>query len=69
MSVMTSRTWAQHDAQFMELPLRQAPFGTLVVDRNGQLIGEGHNAVRSDLAPIAHGEVVAIRDAWRRVGT
>ena len=25
--------------------------------------------MRSDLDPTAHGEVVAIRDAWRRVGT
>jgi tRNA(Arg) A34 adenosine deaminase TadA len=67
----------QPDAHFMELALRQAetavtrgqtPFGAVVVDRDGRLIGEGHNTVRADLDPTAHGEVVAIRDAWRRVG-
>ncbi len=62
----------------MELALKQAeiavskgqtPFGAVVVDRDGRLIGEGHNTVRADLDPTAHGEVVAIRDAWRRLGT
>lgn len=46
----------------------QTPFGAVVVDRAGELIGEGHNRVRADLDPAAHGEVVAIREAWRRVG-
>ncbi len=66
-----------HDAHFMELALKQAqaavekgqtPFGAVVVDQGGRLIGEGHNTVRADRDPAAHGEVVAIRDAWRRVG-
>ena len=61
----------------MELALRQAetavsrgqtPFGAVVVDRGGRLLGEGHNTVRADLDPTAHGEVVAIRDALRRLG-
>jgi len=47
----------------------QTPFGAVVVDRDGRVIGEGHNTVRADLDPTAHGEVVAIRDAWRRLGT
>jgi tRNA(adenine34) deaminase len=46
----------------------QRPFGAVVVDREGRLIGEGHNTVLADLDPTAHGEIVAIRDAWRRVG-
>jgi tRNA(adenine34) deaminase len=69
---------AEHDARFMQLALRQAqtavtrgqtPFGVVVVDGSGQIIGEGHNVVRSSLDPTAHAEVVAIRDAWRRVGS
>jgi tRNA(adenine34) deaminase len=61
----------------MRLALRQAetavssgqtPFGAVVVDRDGQLVGEGHNTVRADLDPTAHGEIAAIRAAWRRVG-
>ncbi len=65
------------DSFFMELALREAelgasrgqtPFGAVVLDRNGKLVGQGHNVVRSSHDPTAHGEVVAIRDAWRRVG-
>jgi tRNA(adenine34) deaminase len=47
----------------------QTPFGAVVVDREGQLVGEGHNTVRADRDPTAHGEIVAIRDAWRRLGS
>jgi tRNA(adenine34) deaminase len=46
----------------------QTPFGAVVVDGAGQLIGEGHNSVRSTRDPTAHAEVVAIREAWQRVG-
>jgi tRNA(adenine34) deaminase len=61
----------------MELALRQAeiavsngqtPFGAVVV-HNEQLIGEGHNTVRADLDPTAHAEIVAIRVAWRGLGS
>jgi len=67
----------QVDARFMELALRQAetavsagqtPFGAVILDAQGTLIGEGHNRVRADLDPTAHGEVVALRAAWRRLG-
>jgi pyrimidine deaminase RibD-like protein len=73
----TERTQDQLDTHFMELALRQAetaasegqtPFGAVVLDAQGHLIGEGHNRVRADLDPTAHGEVVAIRAAWRRLG-
>ncbi len=77
MSELTDRMQEQQDARFMELALRQAaaavsrgqtPFGAVLVDRDGQLIGEGHNTVRSDLDPTAHAEIVAIRQGWRRLG-
>jgi len=73
-----SQTREAQDAHFMERALRlaeiavtrgQTPFGAVIVDRDGQLVGEGHNTVRADRDPTAHGEVVAIRDAWRRLGT
>jgi tRNA(adenine34) deaminase len=65
------------DARFMRMALREArtaaehgqmPFGAVVVDKDGRLVGKGHNRVRTDQDPTAHGEVVAIRNAWRKVG-
>src|SRR6185295_7215642 len=43
------------------------PFGAVVV-RKGRIIGRGWNQVTSTNDPTAHGEVVAIRDACRRLG-
>jgi guanine deaminase len=44
------------------------PFGAVIV-RNGKIVGEGVNTVTSSNDPTAHGEVSAIRDATRRLGT
>jgi tRNA(Arg) A34 adenosine deaminase TadA len=44
------------------------PFGAVVV-KDGRVVGEGVNRVTRDLDPSAHAEVVAIRDACRRLGT
>jgi tRNA(Arg) A34 adenosine deaminase TadA len=44
------------------------PFGAVVV-RDGAIVGEGTNRVTIDNDPSAHAEVVAIRDACRRLGT
>ena len=46
----------------------QTPFGAVVIDPAGTIIGEGHNQVRADHDPAAHGEIVAMRDAWGRLG-
>lgn len=46
----------------------QAPFGAVVVDADGAVAGEGHNTVAADHDPTAHGEVVALRAAWARLG-
>jgi guanine deaminase len=43
------------------------PFGAVVV-HDGQVIGEGRNQVTSTNDPTAHAEVVAIREACRRLG-
>ncbi len=44
------------------------PFGAVVV-RNGKIIATGHNQVTSSNDPTAHAEIVAIRQACRRLGT
>lgn len=44
------------------------PFGCVVV-REGVIVGEGCNEVTASNDPTAHAEVVAIRDACRRLGS
>jgi tRNA(Arg) A34 adenosine deaminase TadA len=43
------------------------PFGA-VITRNGKVVARGKNCVPSSLDPTAHAEVVAIRDACRKLG-
>jgi lactoylglutathione lyase len=49
----------------------QFPFAAVVVADGGagQVLGTGLNTCRRDADPTAHGEVEAIRDACRRLGT
>lgn len=42
------------------------PFGAVIV-QNGEIIGRGHNKVTSTNDPTAHAEMVAIRDACKKV--
>src|SRR5436189_4797639 len=44
------------------------PFGCIVV-KGEEIVGRGCNQVTSSNDPTAHAEVVAIRDACRRLGT
>ncbi|WP_034273451.1 nucleoside deaminase [Haloechinothrix halophila] len=44
------------------------PFGALIV-RDGQLVATGTNRVTLDSDPTAHAEVVAIREACRKLAT
>ncbi|MEW6721105.1 MAG: nucleoside deaminase [Thermodesulfobacteriota bacterium] len=43
------------------------PFGALVV-KGDEIVGEGWNRVVGSNDPTAHGEIVAIREACRRIG-
>lgn len=41
------------------------PFGAIIVNKEGFIIGSGHNRVTIDNDPTAHAEIVAIRDACK----
>lgn len=68
----------KEDEQFMLRAIRLAqdgidkhaggPFGAVIV-KNGEIVGEGFNQVTSTNDPTAHAEVVAIRDACRKLGS
>lgn len=44
------------------------PFGTVIV-KDGKVIGQGHNEVLRNSDPTCHGEIMAIHDACRKLGT
>ena len=44
------------------------PFGCVIV-RDGKVVGRGHNEVIKQNDPTCHGEVTAIRDACKNLGT
>src|ERR1700730_14090502 len=46
---------------------RGGPFGALVV-KNGKMIAEGTSTVTSTTDPTAHAEIVAIREACKKLG-
>ncbi len=45
------------------------PFGAIVVNADGEIIGEGCNRVTSTNDPTAHAEVVAIRNACQKLNS
>lgn len=63
--------------KFMELAIKEArkgirkndggPFGAVVV-RRGKVVGKGHNQVIRKSDPTAHAEIVAIRQACKKLG-
>ena len=42
------------------------PFGAVVVDKLGRIVGYGNNQVLKNNDPTAHAEVTAIRDACKK---
>lgn len=66
------------EAKYMQMAIAQAregitkghggPFGTVIV-KDGIVVGQGHNRVLANNDPTCHGEISAIRDAGKRLGT
>ena len=64
--------------QFMAMAIKEAlkgiknnhggPFGSVIV-KDGVVVGKGHNQVVKKQDPTCHGEVMAIHDACKRLGT
>ena len=64
--------------QYMKLAIDEAregitqghggPFGAVIV-KDGKVVGQGHNCVLRDNDATCHGEIQAIRDASKRLGT
>jgi tRNA(adenine34) deaminase len=48
--------------------LGEVPIGAVVV-RDGEVVGRGHNRREIDQDPLAHAELLAIREAARRLGS
>lgn len=68
--------WTAEDARYIELALQEAqaaydigevPVGALVVSAQGEILGRGYNRTIIDHDPTAHAEIVALRNAARRL--
>ncbi|MCB0391918.1 MAG: tRNA adenosine(34) deaminase TadA [Bdellovibrionales bacterium] len=64
------------DEDFMKIALEEAkkaeligeiPIGALVVDQNDEIIGRGHNQKESGKDPTLHAEIIAIREASKKL--
>jgi guanine deaminase len=66
---MSPETFIRKVIEYAEANVRQGggPFAALVV-RNGEILAVGTNRVATDNDPTAHAEIVAIREACRRLG-
>lgn len=65
------------DEEYMEKALALAqkafesgeiPVGAIVIDAEGNVIGEGYNLRETTLSPTAHAEIIAIEQAAKRLG-
>jgi len=70
-AVMTEADFMRHAIELSRRKMQEigaAPFAAVIV-KDGTIVGEGCNTVLLDHDPTLHGEVAAIRDACRRLGT
>ena len=74
--VRLSRIDRSRDEYFMREALAEAekahqagevPVGAVVVDKEGRIIGRGHNLVVAGLDPSGHAEIIALRNASQNI--
>ena len=51
----------------LALNMGEVPVGA-VIEKNGEIVGRGHNLTESSKDPTAHAEILAIRDAAKNLG-
>lgn len=64
--------WMEKTKQNAERGIEQkegGPFGAIIIDKNGNIIGNGNNQVLKEKDPTAHAEIVAIREACKKLDT
>lgn len=64
--------WMKKAKQNAERGIEQkegGPFGAIIIDKNGNIIGNGNNQVLKEKDPTAHAEIVAIREACKKLDT
>ncbi|MCM1299872.1 MAG: tRNA adenosine(34) deaminase TadA [Firmicutes bacterium] len=49
--------------------LGECPVGAIIIDKEGNIIGEGYNRRESDNSPTAHAEILAIEAAAKHLGS
>ena len=64
---MTDEIWMRHALELAKCAesIGEIPVGAVIVDENGQLIGEGFNQSIIEHNPTAHAEIIAIQQAGR----
>lgn len=65
-----AKTFMARAVEMRQMAVKEGdqPYGAVVV-KDGKIVGEGPSRVITGKDPTAHAEVVAIRDAARRLGT
>lgn len=78
LAVQTHDTTHSHEAlmsKVIDMAIKNAstgkggPYGALIADANGKILGEGVNGRVSRMDPTAHAEVMAIRQAAEKLGS
>ena len=60
---------AKQNAENGILKKEGGPFGAIIVDKEGKLISNGNNQVLKNNDPTAHAEIVAIREACKKLSS